>query len=92
MNSNVRTWIPKGSSGEMDGPCDSTFLVLVSRLLNSIAKKAAETKLLEINKRKKEWRGFSSKAAASSTPVEAGEEDVLDEDGEEEWEVSWLAI
>ncbi|KAG6655162.1 hypothetical protein CIPAW_05G197500 [Carya illinoinensis] len=44
-------------------------------LLDSIAKKAAETKLLEINKRKKEWRGFSSKAAASSTPVEAGEED-----------------
>lgn len=39
-------------------------------------------------KERKERRGRSSKAAALSTPVEAGEEDVLDDDGEEEREVS----
>lgn len=44
-------------------------------------------KLLEIKERK-ERRGRSSRAAALSTPVEAGEEDVLDDDGEEEREVS----
>lgn len=48
--------------------------------------KAAESKLLEINERK-ERRGRSTKAAALSTPVEAGEEEVLDDDGEEEREV-----
>uniref|UniRef100_A0A2P2JPS9 PP2A regulatory subunit TAP46 n=1 Tax=Rhizophora mucronata TaxID=61149 RepID=A0A2P2JPS9_RHIMU len=51
--------------------------------------KAAEAKLLEINERK-ERRGRSTKAAALSTPVEAGEEDVLDDDGEEEREVTML--
>ncbi|GAB4858497.1 PP2A regulatory subunit [Ancistrocladus abbreviatus] len=47
--------------------------------------KAAETKLLEI-KEQKERRGRSTKAAALSTPVDAGEEDMLDDDGEEERE------
>lgn len=49
--------------------------------------RAAEAKLEEIKERK-ERRGRSTKAAAVSTPVEAGEEDVLDDDGEEEREVS----
>ena len=48
--------------------------------------RAAESKLLEIKERK-ERRGRSAKAAALSTPVEAGEEEVLDDDGEEEREV-----
>ncbi|KAK4796838.1 hypothetical protein SAY86_029164 [Trapa natans] len=47
-----------------------------------------ESKLLEIKERK-ERRGRSTKAAALSTPVEAGEEEDLDEDGEEERE-AWL--
>lgn len=47
--------------------------------------KAAESKLLEIKERK-ERRGRSTKAAALSTPVEAGEEEVLDDGGEEERE------
>ncbi|KAL8537985.1 hypothetical protein ACS0TY_000074 [Phlomoides rotata] len=50
--------------------------------------KAAESKLLEIRERK-ERRGRSTRASALSTPVEAGEEDVEDEDGEEERE-AWL--
>ncbi|KDP30499.1 hypothetical protein JCGZ_16178 [Jatropha curcas] len=50
--------------------------------------RAAQAKLLEIKERK-ERRGRSSRATALSTPVEAGEEDVLDDDGEEERE-AWL--
>ncbi|OMP00940.1 TAP42-like protein [Corchorus capsularis] len=50
--------------------------------------RAAEAKLTEIKERK-ERRGRSTKAAALSTPIEAGEEDVLDDDGEEERE-AWL--
>ncbi|KAG6752673.1 hypothetical protein POTOM_042702 [Populus tomentosa] len=50
--------------------------------------RAAEAKLEEIKERK-ERRGRSTKAAAVSTPVEAGEEDVLDDDGEEERE-AWI--
>lgn len=50
--------------------------------------RAAESKLLEIKERR-ERRGRSTRAAALSTPVEAGEEDVLDDDGEEERE-AWL--
>ncbi|XP_039029102.1 PP2A regulatory subunit TAP46-like [Hibiscus syriacus] len=50
--------------------------------------KAAETKLTEI-KEWKERRGRSTKAAALSTPVEVGEDDQLDDDGEEERE-AWL--
>ncbi|PAN15947.1 hypothetical protein PAHAL_3G021900 [Panicum hallii] len=51
--------------------------------------KAAETKLQEIKERK-ERRGRSLRAAALSAPVEAGEEDALEDDGEEERE-AWLA-
>lgn len=50
--------------------------------------RAAESKLLEIKERR-ERRGRSTRAAALSTPIEAGEEDVLDDDGEEERE-AWL--
>ncbi|XVF53386.1 hypothetical protein PTKIN_Ptkin05aG0095200 [Pterospermum kingtungense] len=50
--------------------------------------RAAEAKLTEIKERK-ERRGRSTRAAALSTPVEVGEEDLLDEDGEEERE-AWL--
>lgn len=50
--------------------------------------RAAESKLLEIKERK-ERRGRSTKASALSTPVEAIEEDVSDDDGEEERE-AWL--
>ncbi|KAL3653647.1 PP2A regulatory subunit tap46 [Castilleja foliolosa] len=50
--------------------------------------KAAESKLFEIRERK-ERRGRSTRAVALSTPVEAGEEDVEDDDGEEERE-AWL--
>ncbi|KAL6541497.1 PP2A regulatory subunit tap46 [Orobanche gracilis] len=50
--------------------------------------KAAESKLLEIRERK-ERRGRSTKASALSTPVEIGEEDMEDDDGEEEME-AWL--
>ncbi|GFQ06482.1 pp2a regulatory subunit tap46 [Phtheirospermum japonicum] len=50
--------------------------------------KAAESKLLEIRERK-ERRGRSTRASALSTPVEAGEEDMDDDDGEEERE-AWL--
>ncbi|XP_058100495.1 PP2A regulatory subunit TAP46 isoform X4 [Magnolia sinica] len=60
-----------------------------SRRANKIARfrrqKAAESKLQEIKERK-ERRGRSSRAAALSTPIEAGEEDTLDDDGEEERE------
>lgn len=50
--------------------------------------RAAEMKLQEIKERK-ERRGRSLRASALSTPVEAGEEDALDDDGEEERE-AWL--
>ncbi|KAL8167246.1 hypothetical protein V2J09_008745 [Rumex salicifolius] len=50
--------------------------------------RAAESKLLEIKERK-ERRGRSTRAAALSTPVDAGEEDISDDDGEEERE-AWL--
>uniref|UniRef100_A0A0E0BF35 PP2A regulatory subunit TAP46 n=1 Tax=Oryza glumipatula TaxID=40148 RepID=A0A0E0BF35_9ORYZ len=51
--------------------------------------KAAETKLLEIKERK-ERRRRSLRAAALSAPIEAGEEDAFEDDGEEERE-AWLA-
>ncbi|CAL9768120.1 unnamed protein product [Musa acuminata subsp. burmannicoides] len=50
--------------------------------------RATEAKLQEI-KEKKERRWRSLRAAALSSPVEVGEEDVLDDDGEEERE-AWL--
>ncbi|KAL8129506.1 hypothetical protein V2J09_018661 [Rumex salicifolius] len=49
--------------------------------------RAADSKLFEIKERK-ERRGRSTRAAALSTPVDAGEEDISDDDGEEEREVS----
>ncbi|KAG9133599.1 hypothetical protein Leryth_025066 [Lithospermum erythrorhizon] len=51
--------------------------------------KAAESKLLEMKERK-ERRGRSTKAAAISTPVDTGDEEMEDDDGEEERE-AWLA-
>ncbi|KAG0526745.1 hypothetical protein BDA96_06G172600 [Sorghum bicolor] len=63
-----------------------------SRLRRSAAGhiwKAAETKLQEIRERK-ERCGRSLRAAALSAPIEAGEEDDLEDDGEEERE-AWLA-
>ncbi|XP_051138175.1 PP2A regulatory subunit TAP46 [Andrographis paniculata] len=53
--------------------------------------KAAESKLLEIKERK-ERRGRSTKASALSAPVEAGEEDMDDDDGEEEREAWFTTI
>ncbi|KAF8412106.1 hypothetical protein HHK36_000061 [Tetracentron sinense] len=50
--------------------------------------KDAELKLQDIKERK-ERRGRSAKAAALSTPIEVGEEDMIDDDGEEERE-AWL--
>ncbi|KAJ6387569.1 hypothetical protein OIU78_017317 [Salix suchowensis] len=50
--------------------------------------RAAEAKLEEIKERK-ERRSRSTKASAVSTPVKAGEEDMLDDDGEEERE-AWI--
>ncbi|KAJ9539589.1 hypothetical protein OSB04_026095 [Centaurea solstitialis] len=66
---------------------------VVDRRAKKIARfkrqRAAESKLLELKERK-ERRGRSTKAAALSTPVDAGDDDVLDDDGEEERE-AWLA-
>ncbi|KAE8723182.1 PP2A regulatory subunit TAP46 [Hibiscus syriacus] len=53
--------------------------------------RAAAAKLTEIKERK-EQRERSTKAAALSTPVEHGEEDVQDDDGEEEREASLTTI
>ncbi|GJZ99920.1 hypothetical protein Tco_0672471 [Tanacetum coccineum] len=44
---------------------------------------AAESKLLELNKRK-ERRGRSTRAIALSSPVDTGDDNVQDDDGEEE--------
>ncbi|XP_055814677.1 PP2A regulatory subunit TAP46-like [Solanum dulcamara] len=53
--------------------------------------RVAEAKLLELKERK-ERRGRSTKASALSTPVESGEDDVLDDDGEEEREAWFTTI
>ncbi|KAL8240804.1 hypothetical protein R6Q59_014159 [Mikania micrantha] len=50
--------------------------------------RAAESKLLELKERK-ERRGRSTRAATLSTPVDAGDDDAFDDDGEEERE-AWL--
>nr|ANS83628.1 protein phosphatase 2A [Codonopsis pilosula] len=50
--------------------------------------RAAESKLLEIKERK-ERRGRSTKASALSAPVEVGDDDEVDDDGEEERK-AWL--
>ncbi|CAA7402510.1 unnamed protein product [Spirodela intermedia] len=51
--------------------------------------RAAESKLQELKERR-ERRGRSLKAAALSTPVEAGEEDLLDDDDGEEEREAWV--
>lgn len=70
---------------------DGLFELLSASCLWKIARfkrqRAAESKLLDL-KEQKERRGRSTKAAALSTPVETGEDDVSDDDGEEEREVS----
>jgi hypothetical protein len=63
--------------------------VSVMQIARFKRQKAAESKLLEIKERK-ERRGRSTRASALSTPVEAGEEELLDDDGEEEREVCIL--
>ncbi|KAK3229666.1 hypothetical protein Dsin_001547 [Dipteronia sinensis] len=77
---------------ELETSGQASTNTLVDRRARKIARykrlKAAESKLLEIKERK-ERRGRSTKAAALSTPVEVGEEDALDDDGEEERE-AWL--
>ncbi|KAF3787542.1 regulatory subunit [Nymphaea thermarum] len=64
----------------------------VNRRAKKIARfkrqKAAESKLQDIKERR-ERRGRSSRATALTTTVEVGEEDALDDDGEEERE-AWL--
>eukprot|EP00262_Sarcandra_glabra_P013120 TRINITY_DN3566_c0_g1_i1.p1 TRINITY_DN3566_c0_g1~~TRINITY_DN3566_c0_g1_i1.p1 ORF type:complete len:402 (-),score=116.07 TRINITY_DN3566_c0_g1_i1:62-1267(-) len=70
-----------------DGP-DSHASRRAKKVARFRRQRAAESKLQEIKERK-ERRGRSSKAAALSTPIEIGEEDVLDDDGEEERE-AWL--
>ncbi|KAL5803481.1 hypothetical protein ACOSQ3_031939 [Xanthoceras sorbifolium] len=81
--------VPEEELGTSGQAGTNTF---VDRRARKVARfkrqRAAESKLLEIKERK-ERRGRSTKAAALSTPVEAGEEDALDDDGEEERE-AWL--
>lgn len=80
---------------ELEASTRGASNTFVDRRARKIARfkrqRAAESKLLEIKERK-ERRGRSSKAAALSTPVEAGEEDVLDDDGEEEREAWFTTI
>ncbi|KAL3754202.1 hypothetical protein ACJRO7_001447 [Eucalyptus globulus] len=79
--------LPKG---ELETSVPGGSNQMVDRRARKIARfkrqKAAESKLLEIKERK-ERRGRSTKAAALSTPVEAGEEEMVDDDSEEEREV-----
>lgn len=81
--------LPKG---ELETSVPGGSNQMVDRRARKIARfkrqKAAESKLLEIKERK-ERRGRSTKAAALSTPVEAGEEEMVDDDSEEERE-AWL--
>ncbi|KAM5557592.1 hypothetical protein ABKV19_024794 [Rosa sericea] len=75
-----------------DGPKSNS---MADRRAQKIARfkrqRAAESKLLEIKERK-ERRGRSTRASALSTPIEAGDEDVLDDDGEEEREAWFTSI
>ncbi|EPS57927.1 hypothetical protein M569_16890, partial [Genlisea aurea] len=67
----------------------STFAdIRAKKIARFKRQKAAESKLLEI-KEQKERRGRSTRASALSTPVEAGEDNLEDDDGEEERE-AWL--
>ncbi|XP_022723369.1 PP2A regulatory subunit TAP46-like isoform X2 [Durio zibethinus] len=67
------------------GACNSFADRRALKIARFRRQRAAEAKLTEIKERK-ERRGRSAKAAALSTPVEVGEEEVLDDDGEEERE------
>ncbi|XP_021909509.1 PP2A regulatory subunit TAP46 isoform X2 [Carica papaya] len=75
---------------ELETSRQGTSNSFVDRRAQKIARfkrqRAAESKLLEIKERK-ERRGRSTKAAALSTPVETGEEDLVDDDEERE---AWL--
>ncbi|XP_057798742.1 PP2A regulatory subunit TAP46 [Salvia miltiorrhiza] len=77
---------------ELESFVQATGNTFADRRAQKIARfkrqKAAESKLLEIRERK-ERRGRSTRASALSTPVESGEEDFDDDDGEEERE-AWL--
>ena len=71
--------------------CNTLFRISGAQIARFRRQKAAETKLQEIKERK-ERRGRSLRAATLSAPVEAGEEDALEDDGEEEREVSMLHL
>ncbi|EFH42206.1 predicted protein [Arabidopsis lyrata subsp. lyrata] len=75
----------EASSRSSGAPADRRAL----KIARFKRQKAAEAKLLEIKERK-ERRGRSTKAAALSTPVESGEDDIPDDDSEEERE-AWLS-
>ncbi|KAL5720893.1 PP2A regulatory subunit tap46 [Ranunculus cassubicifolius] len=70
---------------------DTPAVLRANKIARYKRQKAAESKLQEIKERK-ERRGRSSRAAALSTPAEAGEEDVLDDDEEEEREAWFTTI
>ncbi|KAL1553119.1 PP2A regulatory subunit tap46 [Salvia divinorum] len=77
---------------ELESFAEATGKTFADKRAQKIARfkrqKAAESKLLEIRERK-ERRGRSTRASALSTPVESGEEDFDEDDGEEERE-AWL--
>ncbi|KAJ1390124.1 TAP46-like protein [Sesbania bispinosa] len=78
--------VPKAElESYMQGALNSVADQRARKIARFKRQRASESKLLEIKERK-ERRGRSTKAAALSTPVEAGEEEVLDDDGEEERE------
>lgn len=72
----------------MGGEADTAANRRAKKIARFKRQRAAETKLQEIKERK-ERRGRSLRATALSTPIEVGEEDVLDDDSEEERE-AWL--
>ncbi|MQL99281.1 hypothetical protein Taro_032003 [Colocasia esculenta] len=65
------------------------LLAIQCKIARFKRQRAAESKLQEIKERR-ERRGRSLKAAALSTPVEVGEEDLLDDDDGEEEREAWL--
>jgi hypothetical protein len=74
-------------SDRNDGTLLHVLYILAQQVARFKRQKSAEAKLQEIKERK-ERRGRSLRATALSTPVNVGEEDSLDDDGEEEHEVS----
>ncbi|KAK9094009.1 hypothetical protein Scep_025478 [Stephania cephalantha] len=79
--------VPKEELDLAQGP-NTPAALRAKKIARFKRQRAAESKLQEIEERK-ERRGRSTKAAALSTPIEAGEEDLLEDDGEEERE-AWL--